>query len=142
MTGGVGGVLGLLAEHAVIGAALPAHKPANLSMRQVAALPLVTITAWEGGAGCSHLWRLATQTSAAAASVAAETRKPVATKPAGVVQAVAFREMALPTRILTSARISAGWPRHGTLASLMYLAPWGVNRSIQVVCHGIKWPVA
>src|SRR5215469_3984417 len=48
MTGGVGGVPGSLAEFAAVDSRLLARKPANLSMRQAAALPLVAITAWEG----------------------------------------------------------------------------------------------
>jgi NADPH:quinone reductase-like Zn-dependent oxidoreductase len=48
MTGGVGGVQGSLAEYAAVDAALLAPKPANLSMREAAALPLAVITAWEG----------------------------------------------------------------------------------------------
>jgi NADPH2:quinone reductase len=48
MTGGVAGVQGSLAEYAAVDAALLARKPANLSMREAAALPLVVITAWEG----------------------------------------------------------------------------------------------
>src|ERR1700742_2352272 len=48
MTGGVGGIQGSLAQYAAVDANLLAHKPANLSMRETAALPLVTITAWEG----------------------------------------------------------------------------------------------
>jgi len=48
MVGGVGGLQGTLAEFVVADAALLAHKPKTLSMRQSAALPLVTITAWEG----------------------------------------------------------------------------------------------
>jgi NADPH:quinone reductase len=48
MTGGVGGVPGSLAQYAAVDAALLAPKPANLSMREAAALPLVFITAWEG----------------------------------------------------------------------------------------------
>ncbi|MBX4938431.1 zinc-dependent alcohol dehydrogenase family protein [Rhizobium binae] len=48
MTGGVGGVQGSLAQFASVDARLLARKPANLSMRQAAALPLVFITAWEG----------------------------------------------------------------------------------------------
>jgi len=48
MTGGVGGIQGTLAEYAAVDAALLAHKPANFTMRQAAALPLVVITAWEG----------------------------------------------------------------------------------------------
>ena len=48
MTGGVGGVQGSLAEYAAVDAALLARKPANLSMREAAALPLIFITAWEG----------------------------------------------------------------------------------------------
>jgi NADPH2:quinone reductase len=48
MTGGVGGVQGSLAEYAAVDADLLARKPATLSMREAAALPLVVITAWEG----------------------------------------------------------------------------------------------
>jgi NADPH:quinone reductase-like Zn-dependent oxidoreductase len=48
MVGGVGGHQGTLAEFIVVDAALVAAKPSTLSMRQAAALPLVTITAWEG----------------------------------------------------------------------------------------------
>src|SRR5580698_1453903 len=48
MVGGVAGLQGTLAEYVAADANLIAHKPANLSMREAAALPLVTITAWEG----------------------------------------------------------------------------------------------
>jgi len=48
MVGGVGGLPGTLAEFVAADAALLAHKPKNLSMRQAAALPLSIITAWEG----------------------------------------------------------------------------------------------
>jgi len=48
MAGGVGGVQGALAQYAAVDAALMAPKPANLSMREAAALPLAFITAWEG----------------------------------------------------------------------------------------------
>lgn len=48
MVGGVGGVQGTLATYAAVDADLLARKPANLPMREAAALPLVTITAWEG----------------------------------------------------------------------------------------------
>ncbi len=48
MTGGVGGIQGSLAEFAAVDAALIALKPANLSMREAASLPLVFVTAWEG----------------------------------------------------------------------------------------------
>src|SRR6478609_11543792 len=48
MTGGVGGIQGSLAEFAAVDARLLAIKPANLTMREAAALPLVFITAWEG----------------------------------------------------------------------------------------------
>jgi NADPH2:quinone reductase len=47
MTGGVGGLQGSLAEYAAVDADLLAAKPANLSMREAAALPLIFITAWE-----------------------------------------------------------------------------------------------
>ena len=48
LTGGVAGLQGSLAEFAAVDADLIAHKPANLSMREAAALPLIVITAWEG----------------------------------------------------------------------------------------------
>jgi len=48
MVGGVGGLQGTLAKFVVPDSALLALKPRSLSMRQAAALPLVTITAWEG----------------------------------------------------------------------------------------------
>ena len=48
MTGGVGGLQGSLAEFASVDARLLALKPATLSMREAAALPLAFITAWEG----------------------------------------------------------------------------------------------
>lgn len=48
MVGGVGGLQGTLAEIVVANADLIALKPKSLSMREAAALPLVTITAWEG----------------------------------------------------------------------------------------------
>ncbi len=48
MVGGVGGMQGTLAELIAVNADLLAHKPNGLSMRQAAALPLSTITAWEG----------------------------------------------------------------------------------------------
>jgi NADPH2:quinone reductase len=55
MTGGVGGVQGSLAEYAAVDAALLAKKPANLSMREAAALPLIFITAWEGLVDRTHV---------------------------------------------------------------------------------------
>jgi len=48
MVGGVGGLQGTLAEFVAADVALLAHKPKSLTMKQAAALPLVTITAWEG----------------------------------------------------------------------------------------------
>src|SRR5882757_6906207 len=48
LTGGVGGLQGSLAEFAAVDADLLAPKPANLAMREAAALPLIFITAWEG----------------------------------------------------------------------------------------------
>jgi NADPH2:quinone reductase len=48
MTGGVGGLQGSLAEYAAVDADLLAPKPASLTMRETAALPLIFITAWEG----------------------------------------------------------------------------------------------
>ena len=48
MTGGVGGAQGSLAEYAAIDARLLAIKPATLSTRETASLPLTFITAWEG----------------------------------------------------------------------------------------------
>ncbi len=46
--GGLGDLLGTLAEYMVADANLIAHKPKNLTMREAAALPLVGITAYEG----------------------------------------------------------------------------------------------
>ncbi len=46
--GGLAGLDGTLAEYIAADARLMARKPANLSMREVAALPLVGITAYEG----------------------------------------------------------------------------------------------
>jgi NADPH:quinone reductase-like Zn-dependent oxidoreductase len=48
MVGGVGGLQGTLAELIAVDEDLLALKPKNLSMREAAALPLITITAWEG----------------------------------------------------------------------------------------------
>ncbi len=48
MAGGVGGVPGSLAQYMAADVRLIARKPANLSMREAAALPLAFITAWEG----------------------------------------------------------------------------------------------
>jgi NADPH:quinone reductase-like Zn-dependent oxidoreductase len=48
MVGGVGGLPGTLAEMVAVNADLIALKPKSLSMREAAALPLITITAWEG----------------------------------------------------------------------------------------------
>ena len=48
MVGGVGGHQGTLAEFVAADAELVARKPTVLSMREAAAMPLVTITAWEG----------------------------------------------------------------------------------------------
>ena len=48
MVGGVAGLQGTLAEFISADANLLAHKPKNLSMREAAAMPLSTITAWEG----------------------------------------------------------------------------------------------
>jgi NADPH2:quinone reductase len=48
MTGGVGGMQGSLAQYAAVDADLLARKPANLSMREAAALPLAFITSYSG----------------------------------------------------------------------------------------------
>lgn len=48
LTGGVGDLQGSLAEFAAVDARLVARKPAALSMREAAVLPLAVITAWEG----------------------------------------------------------------------------------------------
>ena len=48
LAGGIGGLQGTLAEYAAVDADLLARKPASLSMREAAALPLNAITAWEG----------------------------------------------------------------------------------------------
>lgn len=48
LTGGIAGIQGSLAAYAAVDADLLAIKPANLSMRAAAAIPLSFITAWEG----------------------------------------------------------------------------------------------
>ncbi|MBV8657728.1 MAG: zinc-dependent alcohol dehydrogenase family protein [Burkholderiales bacterium] len=48
MTGGMGGIQGSLAQYAAVDASLIAHAPANLSLRETAALPLAFITAYSG----------------------------------------------------------------------------------------------
>jgi NADPH:quinone reductase-like Zn-dependent oxidoreductase len=55
MTGGVGGLQGSLAEFIAADAGLLAPKPANLAMREAAALPLIFITAWEGLVDRAHV---------------------------------------------------------------------------------------
>lgn len=55
MTGGVGGIQGTLAEYAAVDADLLAIKPTNISMRAAAALPLVTVTAWQGLVDRAHI---------------------------------------------------------------------------------------
>jgi NADPH2:quinone reductase len=61
MTGGVGAHQGSLAEFSAADADLVALKPANLSMREAAALPLVFVTAWEGLIDRAHLQAEATR---------------------------------------------------------------------------------
>ncbi|RKF30576.1 zinc-dependent alcohol dehydrogenase family protein [Paraburkholderia fungorum] len=55
MTGGVGGIQGSLAQYASVDASLLARKPANLSFREAAALPLAFITSWSGIVDRAHL---------------------------------------------------------------------------------------
>lgn len=55
MTGGVAGIQGSLAEYAAVDADLLALQPANISMRQAAAAPLIFITAWEGLVDQAHV---------------------------------------------------------------------------------------
>ncbi|WP_394147820.1 zinc-dependent alcohol dehydrogenase family protein [Shewanella atlantica] len=45
--GGIAGIDGALAEFMLVDAELMAHKPKSLTMKEAAALPLVSITAWE-----------------------------------------------------------------------------------------------
>jgi len=52
---GIAGLQGSLAEYALVDARLLARKPASLSMREAAALPLVLITAWEGLVDRAHV---------------------------------------------------------------------------------------
>lgn len=46
--GGVGKVQGTLAEYVIADSDLVAHAPQSIALEEAAALPLVTITAWEG----------------------------------------------------------------------------------------------
>lgn len=54
-TGGVAGIQGSHAQYVAADARLLAHKPASLSMREAAVLPLVVITAWEGLIDRAHI---------------------------------------------------------------------------------------
>ncbi len=55
LTGGVGGLQGSLAQYAAVDSDLLAAKPANLTMREAAGLPLNIITAWEGLIDRAHI---------------------------------------------------------------------------------------
>ena len=55
LVGGVGGLQGTLAEYASVDANLLARRPNRLSLRESAALPLVSITAWEGLVDRAHV---------------------------------------------------------------------------------------
>ncbi|WP_058050813.1 zinc-dependent alcohol dehydrogenase family protein [Janthinobacterium sp. Ant5-2-1] len=55
MAGGIAGIQGSLAEYGVFDAALLAPVPPALGMREAAALPLVSITAWEGLVDRAHV---------------------------------------------------------------------------------------
>jgi NADPH:quinone reductase len=55
MVGGVGGLQGTLAQYIVANADLIALKPKSLTMREAAALPLITITAWQGLIDQAHV---------------------------------------------------------------------------------------
>ncbi|QIP14586.1 zinc-dependent alcohol dehydrogenase family protein [Spirosoma aureum] len=55
MIGGIAGVPGSLADYAAVDADLLAPKPANLTSREAAALPLSVITAWEGLVDRAHV---------------------------------------------------------------------------------------
>ncbi|MGW3659442.1 alcohol dehydrogenase catalytic domain-containing protein [Streptomyces sp. NPDC005151] len=79
LTGGVGELQGSLAEYAVVDAQLLAHKPASLSMREAAALPLGCITAWEGLMDRAHVrsGQKVSYTAAPAAPGTSPSRSPV-----------------------------------------------------------------
>lgn len=53
--GGIGDIPGALADYMLVDEKLAARKPKNLSFLQAAALPLVSITAWEGLIDKAHL---------------------------------------------------------------------------------------
>jgi NADPH2:quinone reductase len=55
MTGGVGEIQGSLAQYVAVDADLLALKPANLTMREAAALPLAFITSYSGIVDRAHL---------------------------------------------------------------------------------------
>src|SRR5215813_11570054 len=55
LVGGVGGLQGTLAQYIVAKAGLLALKPKSLTMREAAALPLITITAWQGLIDQAHV---------------------------------------------------------------------------------------
>ena len=55
MVGGAGGLQGTLAQYIVADADLLVLKPKSLTMREAAALPLITITAWQGLIDQAHV---------------------------------------------------------------------------------------
>ncbi|MEV6602071.1 zinc-dependent alcohol dehydrogenase family protein [Actinoplanes sp. NPDC051346] len=55
LTGGVRGLPGSMAEYAAVDVRLLSRKPANLTLREAAALPLVSLTAWEGLVGAANV---------------------------------------------------------------------------------------
>ena len=55
MVGGVGGLQGTLAQYIIVNTDLLALKPTSLTMREAAALPLITIAAWKGLIDQAHV---------------------------------------------------------------------------------------
>jgi len=109
--GGVNGTTGTLAEYAVADAASLARKPPSLSMREAAALPLVTITAWEGlhdrvgvsagdsvlvhggAGGVGHVAvQLAARAGATVTATASTKRKREQSRTLGATNAVDYRQ--------------------------------------------------
>lgn len=108
--GGVKGESGALAEFMLVDAKLIAHKPKSLSMAEAAALPLVTITAWEalfekikissgqkilvhgGTGGVGHIAiQLAKWAGAEVYATVSSSEKAVLAKSFGAIEAINYR---------------------------------------------------
>ncbi len=141
MAGGAGGVQGSLARYAAVDAALLAPKPANLSVREAAALPLVFITAWEGLVDKTrvHAGHHVLVHGAPVASVISPSRSPVPTArrspPPDRSGAGRRLRCSVPTSSTAPRRLLLTWPvtcaiAASTSCSTMSVVPRWTTRSM------------